>query len=402
MLKKLQRKFVLLTTGISVVVLIFIAATINIVNYISVNNNSEDVLNILIENNMSITWENFTSHDNFSSEIEFTTRFFVVRIDSELNVGYIDTKMISSVTPEKASEYAQQVYQDGASEGIIGNFRYKRTETGYGYTYVFLDIQDELRAFNDYLFYTVIITLSAIALIFIFACLLSKKAVSPIVKSYERQKRFITDVSHELKTPLAIIKADSDVIEIDNGETEWTSSIKAQVTRLNNLVENLITLTKMDEEKERINSTEFCLSEILNQTLEEFRASAKNACVDFSKNIKDDVVYKGEEASIKKLIEILVENAIKYSVENTMIRVTLEVNGNRKKLSIENASRNVSVGKHNSWFDRFYREDTARNSDSKGYGIGLSIARAICEKHNAKISAESKTGQETIISVVFS
>ncbi len=400
MLKKLQRKFIVLATAISMVVLIGVAVAINVVNYYSINRYSESVLNLLIENNMTFS-DSFLSRGEFSSEIEYTTRYFVVRIDSQHNVGLIDTQKISSVSSDQAAEYAQLVYNNGDEEGIIDNFRYKRSDTDYGYTYVFLDIEDELRGFNAYILYTVIITAASVLLIFIFACLLSKKAVSPIATSYERQKRFITDVSHELKTPLAIIKADSDVLEIDNGETEWTTSIRTQVARLNNLVENLITLTKMDEEKEQLHSAEFCLSDVVVKTLDEFHATAKSSYVDFSKNIEANVMCKGEESSIRKLVEILVENAIKYSVENTMIIVTLTVNGNRKNLSIENASKNVPVGKHNSWFDRFYREDTVRNGESKGYGIGLSIAKTICDKHNAKITAESKTGSETVVNVIF-
>ncbi len=400
MLKKLQKKFIILTTGISVAVLLVIAATINVANYLSIANRSEEVLDLLIENNMSIT-DNFGALERFSQEIAFTTRYFVVRVDAENNVGLIDTSMISSVTSDQAAVYAQDVYQSGSEEGIIGNFRFTRTVTEYGYTYVFLDIEEELRNFNDFLLYTTIIVMAAVVFIFLLSMMFSKRAVSPIVESYERQKRFITDVSHELKTPLAIIKADSDVIEIEAGESDWTTSIKTQVTRVNTLVENLITLTKLDEEKQVITKTNFNLSGIIAGVVDEFSASAKNASVAFSGRMIADIYYQGEESSIAKLIEILVENAIKYSKPNTMIVVSLTERGSKKIFTIENAVECITVGKHNNWFDRFYREDAARNSESKGYGIGLSIAKAICDKHDAKISAESKTGQEIIITVVF-
>ncbi len=400
MLKKLQRKFILLTTGISVVVLILIAATINIANYVSLRNDSDELLTLLIENDMSID-NNMSALERFAKEIAFTTRYFVVRVDSQNDVGFIDTKMISSVTAEQAATYAQDVYSSGNADGFIGNFRYARTETDYGYTYIFLDIEEELAIHYDYMFFSTIIVFIAVILILVFSILLSKKAVAPIANSYEKQKRFITDVSHELKTPLAIIKADSDVIELDVGESEWTNSINKQVSRLNTLIENLITLTKMEEQRAQSIGIEFSLSDVVRQEIFDFSSSAKNASLNIFADIVDGVNYRGEEPTIRKLIQILTENAIKYALPETDIRVGLRVSGNKKIFTMENSVEDISIGWHNDWFERFYREDKARNSEAKGYGIGLSVARAVCDKHGAKITAESRTGKEVLITVVF-
>ncbi len=309
--------------------------------------------------------------------------------------------MISSVTTDEAVVYAQQVYASGEEQGIIGNFRFKRTETGYGYTYIFLDIENDLISHYNYLFSSGIIVLIAVILIFIFSCILSKKAVSPIAESYERQKRFITDVSHEFKTPLAIIQADNEVTEIDSGETEWTRSIKNQVKRLNTLVENLISLTKMDEEKAQLVKAPFLLSQVVEDVLEDFIPSAKNSEVNILPLVNDGISYNGEQDSIRKLIEIVIENAIKYAQKGSDIKVLLYLKQNRIVFSVENAANDIGVGRHNDWFLRFYRQDASRNSETKGFGIGLSIAKAICDRHGATINAESKTGQEVVITVTF-
>ncbi len=402
MLKKLQRKFIFLTTLISVIVLILLAVTINLLNYSSIISYSDDVLNILLENNLKMQNEfNLTvpPHPNFPKEFSFTTRFFVLKADENNEINYIDTKNIGSITPEEAIEYFNEVNEIPNAKGTINDYRYIKAENDIGYTYIFLDMEEDIINFENFLIYSILIVFLAIILIFVLACLLSKRAVSPIINSYEKQKRFITDVSHEFKTPLTIIKADCDVIELDNGEGEWTTSIKSQVSSLNKLVEDLVSLTKLEEEQLKLTKSLFSLSEMSENIISDFNSTILNANLKLTSNIEKNINYNGDEIMIKKLITILVENAIKYSDE--IILINLSKKANKIILTVENSCKGIKVKKYNDWFDRFYRADESRNSSIKGFGIGLSIAKNICEKHSIKILAESKIENSIIITVHF-
>ncbi len=399
MLKKLQKKFVLLTTTISVIVMLLIAVSINAANYMSIMSNSDEILYMLVQGDLQIG-EPINHPERLPKEITFTTRFFVMRANESNEINHIDTRNISSVSTTEAMEYMNIANQYDEDIGIIDNFRYLKTENETGYTYFFLDIEADLISFETYMYYSVFILIGAIISIFILSVLLSKKAVSPIADSFERQKGFITNVSHEFKTPLAIIKADCDVIEIDNGEGEWTDSIKTQISRLDTLVENLISLTKLDEKIE-ILKTDFSLSDAITDTASEFSAALKNSEQSLVLDVSQNISYNGDETRIRKVIITLIENAIKYSLPQTELKLSLTVSGNKKIFSIENACESIEIGKHNDWFERFYRGDKSRNSQAKGFGIGLSIAKSICDLHGVKISAESKTGKEIIITVIF-
>ncbi len=400
MLRKLRRKFVILTTVISVVVMLVILCAVNFANYTSMIYNSDELLFLLSENNLN-------SHglpprpDRFSQEIAFTTRYFSVMTDKEGNIDFIDTRNISSVTSGGAIEFTQQVSETGSTSGTIDNYRYSVADNGYGYTYLFLDIEEELRSASSYLFYSVIILVIAVFVIFGLSFFASKYAVSPIVKSYERQKRFITDVSHELKTPLSIIKANNEVLELDYGQSEWTDSVNSQVSRLTSLVESLVSLTRTDEEQKGAIKTNFSLSDALCETAKNFDAPLAKANLKLNLNIEKNFSYYGDESALRKLFEILIENAVKYSPGNTAVDVSLMGNPGRPVLTVKNECPGIAPGRHDNWFDRFYREDTARTGGSGGFGIGLSIAKNICDKHKAKITAKSTDGDSIVILVGF-
>ncbi len=441
MLKQLQRKFVILTTAISVIVLIIIAVSVNIANYFSMINHADDVLSLIINGELPrhetsdvsevSGSDNISSNDqnndnlnditsqstdisnansgvappphrnDFSKEIAFTTRYFVVRSNAQGAYDYVNTKNISYISPEDAVNFAILVAESGNTSGTLDDFKYAKVENPVGYSYYFLDIEEDIISFERYVYFSALITLGASCVIFALSFIFSKKAVAPIAQSYERQKTFITDVSHEFKTPLAIIKADSEVIELESGESEWTSSINSQVQRLNSLVENLVSLTKLDEQQNKFIKTQLNLSELANNTINEFSATLQSHNLTFNTNIKKDIFVKGDEKSLSNLLGILIENAVKYAPKNSDVSASVYEKSGKKIFEIKNDCEDFKPGKHKQLFDRFYRNDKARNSDSKGFGIGLSIAKSICDMHGAKITAESKTGSEIIFTVAF-
>ncbi len=400
MLKRLQRKFVILTTTISLAVILIIAFALNTLNYYRIMNNSDAVLELLIENDMKFQ-PSLVVRDRFSQEIAYTTRYFVVGTDGNLKIDFVDTNSISSISPEYAVVYAFEADEQGRTFGTIGNFRYVKTEEALGETFIFLDIEEEMMSFYSFINLSALVFVISVLVIFVLSCLFSRFAVAPIAKSYERQKRFITDVSHEFKTPLSIIRADSDVIEIEAGESEWTQSIKNQIMRLDTLVQDLITLTKLEEQSTKLQKEDFVVSDLLLTTLEEFSSSAQKKGVSLAIDVEQNIIYKGNAAAVGQLFELLTENAIKYALPDTTVNIKMKIVSGKKIFSIENHAENITAGKYNDWFERFYREDVSRNSDTKGFGIGLSVAKSICDTHGAKITAESRNGETVVVSVVM-
>lgn len=398
MLNDLKKKFIVLTTFISIVALILIFTTINIVNYITTMNNVDSVINLIFENDFELN-SNFVppTNNHFTQEVAFTTRYFILQTNENLNVIYNNTKNINYITPDSALIYLEEAQSLNLDKGTIGNFRYIKVDN----TYVFLDIEEELNSISSYLNYSIFVSLGAIGVIFILSLLFAKSAVSPIADSYEKQKRFITDVSHELKTPLSIIKSNKELIEINTGSTDSTESINKQVNKLNSLINDLITLNKFNEENIQTKKTFFLLDDILKQVVDEFEPSLKEKNLTIKFNSSDNINFEGDLIAIKQLFSILIENSIKYSIENKDIVINLIKKNNKTLFTIQNYSNSSSINNCNKWFDRFYREDYSRNSESNGFGIGLSIAKSICQNHKAKITASNIKDNIVVIKVIF-
>jgi signal transduction histidine kinase len=214
----------------------------------------------------------------------------------------------------------------------------------------------------------------------------------------EKQKRFITDAGHELKTPLAIISANIDVLELEAGKSEWTSSIRNQVKRMNSLVKNLLTLSRMDEERMHVVYTDFEISSCVKETAESFEAIAESNSKKYHMDIEDDIHITGDKNAIVQLTSLLLDNAMKYSDENGNISISLSKAKNIT-LEVSNTSDSIPDGNLDRLFDRFYRADASRSREKGGYGIGLSVARAIAQSHGGQIEAK-KDGDRTIRFVV--
>lgn len=229
--------------------------------------------------------------------------------------------------------------------------------------------------------------------VLILVIIFSKIVLRPVAQSYEKQRQFITDAGHELKTPLTIIDANTEVIEMENGESQWTKSIRNQVERLTSMVGQFITLSKMEEKNENFHKTDISLNIILNESLEPFDA------VFLSKNIKintfseKDIHISGDEKLLRQLFEILIDNAAKYASENSTFSISMKRKSRKNMLTFENESDTISEGNLDILFDRFYRTDASRNSATGGSGIGLSVAKSIVTLHGGTIHAVSDDGR---------
>ena len=490
MLKKLRRKFIAIAMLSVSIVLIAIVGTINIANYISTNEaldarlkliagNGGTFPDLLEQKNMGVEGnktdsinkgtptlkeppsgktdvqppedmnqadlnendikENDLKRHGISPESQFDTRYFTVTINSKGDVENIDTSKIASVSSENAAQYAKKLWKSGkkgdGKNGFSESFKYMTVCEGGSTMYIFLSCQRELSTIRTYVLASVGISVFGLGVVFVMIYFFSGKILKPVSESYEKQKRFITDASHEIKTPLTIIDANTEVIEMMEGENEWTSSTRKQVARLTSLTEKLVFLSRMDEEATKLEMLEFSLSDAILDTAESFKTVARTKGKKLTIDVTDGILYTGDEKTIRQLVSILFDNAMKYSgcsnagfekgninknnLNKTIqtqndcattinpapeIEISLKQSGKNRIITVWNTvdeTANIKKGRQDILFERFYRTDTSHNSKTGGFGIGLSAAYAIVKAHKGKITAESKDGRSIKFTIVL-
>ena len=389
MFKSLRRKFITTAVGSVAVVIAILAIALNFINYYKLEERidttlldasksqalikifAEDGDDLIITKNSSST----TDYNGFSiAKVDDSGRIIKTYRDDTLipNQDALQSKVIEAL-------------KEGKTSGFIGSYRFLKAETNVGNLILFLNCQRELDSQHSFEKNSLLISIGVIASVFVLIVLISKRVIAPIQETYIKQKQFITGASHELKTPLAIISSNADVLEMMNGDSKWTQNIHNQVDRLTSLVNSLVVFSRM-EEKDTVERTRFDLTNALESRIEDF-----NELADFQKknivtDIDPDLYYFGEEASIVQLMDILLENAIKYAPEDSGISVSLKKNRKYAILKVSNKAT-VQKGDLSKVFERFYRLDESRNSAIKGYGIGLSMAQLIAEKYKETIRA---------------
>lgn len=398
MLRKLRFRFLGITMLALSVLLLVQTVAVNLANIYQRDSDTKEILTIIAENNGVLPNNIFSETNNYfnqflnpfgdveiNPEMPFSTRYFVVEMTKNV-VTSIRTEHIAAVSEEEAFQYASQVYSVGQPGfGFMGIYRYLYVQRGAKSLIVFMDFQKEIET---------IFTMASISILFSFFTMLSlmlpiyflsKLAMRPVEESMKKQKQFITDAGHELKTPLAIISADVEVMELCDGENEWLTSIKNQTYRMNGLVKNLVTLSKLGEMNESGEKKVFNISDAVLDTASNFESIAKATNKSFEIKVTEGLSYKGEEVEIRQLISILCDNAVKYADEGGQIKLSLYKLGKNIQIDMFNTCEYVDPDKTERLFDRFYRADDSRSRDTGGYGIGLSIAKAIVDKHNGKI-----------------
>ena len=339
-------------------------------------------------------------HGGLSRETPYSARFFWVFFDENGEIAETNTDRIIAVDEEQAEEYAEEVLKKEKQRGFKEDYRYVISEEDGGTRVIFLDRWSDLSTFRDFLQASCLIALAGMLAVFLLIFFLSSRIVKPISDSYEKQKRFITDAGHEIKTPLAIIDADAEVLEMDVGEdNEWITDIRQQIKRLTGLTNDLVALSRMEEGGENLLKTEFSYSEALEEIAQPFRSLAKIQGKELEIDIQEDVDFYGDEKSIRQLTSILMDNAMKYSAGQSTVTLKAGKNGRGVFLEVANVAENLKKEDTEYLFDRFYRADSSRNSEKGGHGIGLSLARAITEAHGGKIQASLAGDQRLKIAV---
>ena len=412
MIYRLQKKFILICTVSVLAVVALVFAAFLVLNISTMNRNMDILAERVSDGGGRFPdyfdekpvpdknpQKNGKRFDFITPETPFATRHFSVFFNGEEKVTKIFTESIYSISEEAAVEYAETVIESGGKRGWISNYRYNVFETDHGKSVVFVDGSMSRSALMQSTSIAGCVLLGCAALVLILICLLSGKAVKPIAESYEKQKQFVTDANHELKTPLTLILANLDIAESELGKNEWLDDIRSEGYRMTELVNRLVALSRMDEENHKISSTEIELGKLVASTVVEFEHLARDRGKTIASDIDASVAYCGDEALISQLIGILLDNAIKYCDNGGEICVSLR-RGRKIVLAVENTYSAVEEIELGRLFDRFYRADKARKFTG-GYGVGLSMAKSIAEKHKGEISAYKKDSTHIGFKVVL-
>ncbi len=323
--------------------------------------------------------------DFFTEETPFSTRFFTVWIAEDGKIIGVNLDSVSSVAKEEAYQYAQAVLAGGNTRGWQGNFRYKVFSAMRGTGIVFVDGSMNRSMTQGLMWTAAAVLLGCMMLISVVIIVVSKRVVRPIAESYEKQKQFITDANHELKTPLTLILANLDIVELELGHSEWLDDIRTESIRMSALVSQLTALSRLDEGIPQMPVTEFSFSDVCSDTVSEFAPLLESKGLSMTAYIQPDMTLRGDESAIRRLATILMDNAVKYCDPSGEIFLSA-ASKRQIELRVENSCIGIDNMQLPRLFDRFYREDRARTAGSS-FGIGLSLAKSIVQQHHGEIKA---------------
>ncbi len=393
MIYRLRKKFIKICTLSFLAVFLVLFCCIYLITYLQTTRSLDELADILTENDGSFpAYQGFGPHSDGlrpaeqNPETPFTTRFFTVRFDEEGKFLSVDIQSIASVTKEEAAAYGEQALNKGWERGWVGSYRYKAAVSEEGTVVVCVSGSSVMGMNRNFLTTSSLVFVGGSLVVLLLVTLFSKRAVKPVAESYERQKQFVTDANHELKTPLTLIRANLDILEAESGSSEWLTDVREETELMSQLVGKLVTLARMDEESTPLEAHPFDLAEAVGDTVSVFAPAAEQAGKALEYRGPTTLKYKGNEGAIRQLVSILLDNAVKYCDPGGNIQVELTP-GRHPILTVDNSCAQVEELPLSRLFDRFYRADQARTYGS-GFGVGLSIAKGIVEKHRGEITAQ--------------
>lgn len=398
MIKKLQIKIVIVITIIVTVVITSLIFAINVISSNNSKEQTEERLQSIANTDGVISPSQINPYNN---QIGYIDNFSVLinHYNEVINI-YLNRNIIVQQTD--IISYVNTALNTGESLGIIGSYAFLIQQKNYGKIVVFLDISVQQNQTQELLITTVVIGIITVLIFCIIAVILSFWLVKPVKETFDKQKLFISNASHELKTPLAVISANSDVLEGEIGENKWLSYIRTETLRMSELVKELLCLARLDDKSGyKLIMSQFNLSDLVLNTALPFESTIFEMGKHFNVDVEENLLYTGDESSIKHILSILIDNAIKYSKENGDISVKLYNHSGKKVIEVYNTGEGIPNDKLKKVFERFYRQDEVRNSKSGGYGLGLAIAKSTVEAHNGKITVQSEYGEWVKFTVIL-
>ncbi|MDE5619481.1 MAG: hypothetical protein K2I80_03015 [Ruminococcus sp.] len=368
-------------------------------------NNSEYIVSPLV-NDLGIIPEKQPFMDDLKKNNEPVPKtfgsieFFVLMADK--NGNYLAVLNNDDIDNETAQKYINNIINKKEDTGMLESYQFYNVPKDNGTLIAFTDKSNETKVLRQFIRTTIIIGAITLVLLSFAGYFLSKKSIEPIKSAFEKQKQFISDASHELKTPLTVISANADVLSDEIGENKWLNYIKSQTDRMNLLVNDLLNLTRLENNTSNFICTYFNLSQAVTNTALPFECRAFETNKKFIVDIEDGITINGSEQHIKQMTAIFIDNALKYSNDGGMVRVKLKKQGDKKILSVYNTGSGVKEEEKDKIFERFYRSDDSRSRQTiGGYGLGLAIAKSIIDKHRFKINVENDEGRSICFVIVM-
>ncbi len=415
MIRKLQRKFIMIAGLAVIIMMVCFLVPVNLISHYRVGNQLHKTLRFIIESDGDLDgyneWESENEDDlwgvfdaliegnsvlNLTPESEYQLRYFLVMFDANGDISDVSLSHIAAVDWKMARSMAEKTKKRHLDHGFLsvdsGNYYYLKVDEADGSQVIgFLDCTRELDYLSVFYYSSIGFATLLVSIFLILIAVISKRAMKPYVENMESQREFITNAGHELKTPLAIISANTEVIEMMYGKNEWTESILSQVGRGTTLINELITLSRTSEDREIV-LTEVDFSKTAAESAESFRPVIEQMGKHLETQIEDSVMVKGDARILSELCNILIDNAAKYCDDSGTVSVTIRKRGRGGQLMVSNNFKDGERKDYSRFFGRFYRGDTSHNSKQAGYGIGLSMAQTITEKMKGNIKVGWKDG----------
>lgn len=397
MLKKMRWRFIGAAMAAFTAVVLTLLCFVNLWNYHSVTSQQDEALTRLMEiEDQQMPFSSrrgalpFDDWSHFSPEVQYSLRFFSVHYDTNGIVSRVNQDYIASISESDAETYADAVLESGKAHGYESGYRYLVSTTEDETVVLFLNSEREIQTMRSLLWITLAIAAACLVVVFGLVVLFSRRAITPYLKNMEAQKQFITNASHELKTPLTAISTSVDVLAMEHEGDEWVHNIQVQSGRLSKLITSLVALSRLDEENPFPVRMEFSLSDALWEISEPFVSLAQAKGRTYTQDIADGLTATGDRTAIQQMVSILLDNALKYSPDGGSISLTARRSGKRAEIAVSNTVDMSQAIDTSRLFDRFYRADESHSGAVSGTGIGLSIVKATAEAHGGTISARQE------------
>lgn len=399
MIRKLRWRFIRIAMVSLAVAIVLVVSVVNMANWMSVRSELGETLSLLAANETGEDHggkgEHLSKKNRHTRNLVGESRWFSVSYDAEGTVQAMNLRNMTDPDVQEAEALATEALQSGRDSGFLQDYLYQVLEERI----IFLDCETKLTAVRTLTVISAAACLGGILLAFLFVILASRRAIESTVRNMEQQKQFITNASHELKTPLTVISTNMELQQMETPDSAWVESTKKQVSQMRHLVEELVYLSRMEEENAQLSSENIAFDSLLQEAAEPFAAMAEFQGKTMRTEVEDGLSVQGDRASLQRLVTTLLDNAVKYAAAGGEIDVIAKSEGRHIVLTIANeVEKPLTEEQCRQLFDRFYRVDPSRNKDrEKGFGIGLAIARAIVEKHGGNIWAEMERENRLVL-----
>ncbi len=406
MIRSLRRKFILIAMASLVGTMVVLCTAIGIGNHWIMTNRVDHAIFLLHQNGGKFLRPGSRSDPSdfdfqIRPETPFETRYFTVELTAQKEIKLVRLDHIAAFDRQTVVDTISQIIDTGASRGYIDCYRFGVfSDKDGGSTIIVLDCFLQLQSANNLLRITAAVFFCCVLIVFVLLLFLSKRAIRPFVDNLELQRRFITDASHELKTPLAILSANIGLLEDTYGTDKWLESARSQIVRLDKLIKNLVELARTEETIKEDAVVCFSISEVAQANADAFYPLAEMDGKSFTAEIADGLFIKGVQDNFFRLFSILLDNAVKYCDPQGTIRLSVSPRGKNIYIVVSNPCAEVNPMQLPRYFDRFYRADSSRARSTGGYGIGLSTAKAIVTRHRGRIFNHYANGVITFTAVI--